>query len=170
MFKVVRAMKYLFICPLFLSACTSTQQLKEQPVCSVWKDQGALGPLYAQINENKVQVKTKCYFYFWLCSSIKGRIENDGKIYVEGSNVFQGEQHIASLKDKTVTYESSIADKLVKSSPIEIDTEKRKVTKSMELTFLSRTKNEVELEFSPACKVPEVALGAVTVWMLENSQ
>ncbi|MGE0633242.1 MAG: hypothetical protein AB7O96_12585, partial [Pseudobdellovibrionaceae bacterium] len=88
---------------VLLNGCTSTQDLRAQRSCSVWKDQGALGPYEVKVNQRRVTANTKCLLMFWWCSSFESHIDNEGLIFAKGS--WGSERQVATLKDNQVVYE-----------------------------------------------------------------
>ncbi len=168
---------------LGISACTSTQELRAQPTCSVWKDQGSFGPFYVRVDQkNRVEEKTKCLFYVWFCTSFESEIKDNGEILAKQPGLFSefrkvavlnssagGSSRSAEVKTAAVSYEPSLFESIMKSSPIQIDMENHTAKRTVELTAFAATRNEQELEFSPSCTKSQAAVGAVAVWLLENS-
>ena len=155
---------------LIFTSCTSTEQLRTQKSCSIWKDQGSLGPMEVAVQEEKVKVRTKCMFYFWLCSSYEFRMGEDKKIYGKGPFSIRGEIALASLSENKVTYEPSVLESLVKSSPILLDMKTHKANRTVEVPLLKNVTDNQELEFNSTCTKNEAAIGAVALWTVENRQ
>lgn len=125
-----------------------------------------MGPYDVTVRDNHVTAKSKCLLWFWWCSSFEGTIQDDGKIQVK--RAFGKEQHIATLRGDQVIYESSIFDKLVKTSPVQLDMANHQAKKTVAVGFAQGTENELVLEFNPACSKQQAAVGAVSIWVLEN--
>ena len=151
-----------------VTACTTTEELRNQPSCSIWKDQGSLGANHIKVTEARVKERSDCLIYFWWCSSYESRIEADGKILAKGP--WGSERHVATLQGNEVVYAPSFADVIAKASPIQIDMDKHKAKRTVQIAFLKDTKNDQELEFNPSCTKQEAAVGAVSFWILENKR
>jgi hypothetical protein len=105
--------------------------------------------------------------YIWWCSSFEAHIDSGGKIFAKGS--FGSERLVATLKDEEVTYESSFADRLAKSSPIHLDMKTLEANRTVEVALLKDVKSEQRLEFNSACNKRDAAVGAISLWILENT-
>lgn len=153
---------------LAFTACTTTRELREQPSCSVWRDQGSFGPAHIAVNEGRATARTKCLLYFWWCSSFEAHIDADGKIFAKGS--FGSERQIAILNGDDATYVSSFADKFAKSSPVHLDMKTLEATRTVEVTLFKDMKRDQKLEFNSSCSRRDAAVGAISLWILEQTE
>ncbi len=166
MIKIICSWSILFS----IVGCTSTEQLRTQPTCSVWKDQPIFGPRSVTVIDHKVSIGGKCLFMFWFCQSTDFRIDEKNQIHGKGSWSLQAERWIATLKENAVVYEPSFIDILAKSTPIELDMQEHKARRTVELQIITDAKSEEELEFSPSCSRVDAAVGAIAILTTENSK
>lgn len=164
-------MKKYFTILFFFSvcfSCSSTEDLRKQNNCSIWKDQGSFGVREVPIVRDTVSLKTKCLFLIWLCSSYEFRVGEDNKIYGKGPGLFNSESVMASLNGDQVTYEPSIFERFAKSSPITLDLNTKKAYRTVEMKIIQGPKDTQELEFNNSCTQRQAAVGAVALWATEN--
>ena len=152
-----------------LTACTTTQELKQSQSCKVWKDQPILGPQNYQVNNDAVEVKGQCLFWFWGCSIRKTDIDSQGVIYHQSEGVFSSRTKIASLQGSEVMYEKSVFDKFASSDPVKIDMEKQTAHRKITSGILNMTSEET-VDFNSSCKLREAAVGAVAYWVNANKK
>ncbi len=161
--------KYFLLLSLIMTACTSTQELKQSPSCNVWRDQPVLGPQSYQVLQNSVEVKGQCLFLLWGCMANKTDIDAQGGIYHQGEGIFSSRTKIATLRGSEVEYEKSIFDAIVSADPIVIDMDKKTATRKVNLKLMNISAED-KLEFNNSCKPQEVAVGAVAFWINENKK
>lgn len=159
----------LILLSLVFVGCASTQELKQAQSCNVWKDNSVLGPNSYQVNGNSVTVKGQCLFWFWGCSERKTDIDAQGDVYHQGEGLFSSRTKIASMQGSAVVYEKSIFDAIGSADPIKIDMTQKTVHRKVSVKLFN-VSSEDSLEFNDACKLPDVAVGAVAYWINENKK
>lgn len=154
---------------VIFTACTSTQELRSRPVCSVWQE-GPLGTRHVTVNDGKVVEKSKCAFMFWLCSHYRFDVDAKGDIYSEGPGLFSSRSKTAHFEGDQVVYEPSFLKAVVESSPIRLDKVGRTASRTVTMKVMGEHKSDQRLEFNESCRPADAAVGAVAVWALENAR
>lgn len=162
---------YLLMGALFLTACSSTEKLKESKSCSVWEEQGILGPRSVEVIGNVAEWKGRCsFFWFWGCQWVKADMpENEESIYLDGNGIFNNRKVVAKMKNEVVTYESTFLDSIVKSSPLVIDQKKLMTTRTV-TTSIGNMQTQEEFYFNQACSIKQIGIGAIALTAIKNRQ